>query len=599
MHAHKRSFLSHFLLLLILSPSPTIAATKSPVQERADRFLALANAGYQALYRVNSEAQWVAVTDVTPEHDAAAEATGKAYAAFNGNRAIINEARELLTHVKELSELTVRQLKQLLLNGAEGPMTNPDLVAKRVAAETKQASLMNGFEFKLNGQKTTANQIDDKLEKSTDLAERKAVWETSKEIGPALKENLVKLRGLRNGVAKEMKYPDYFALEVAAYGMTTDEMLKMLEDWMATLRPLYLQLHTWAKYKLAEKFHQPVPKKIPAHWIGNRWAQEWPGLVEAANIDKYFEGRKPEWIVRTAEQFYTGLGFPSLPDSFWQKSDLYPVPPNEKRKKNTHASCWHVDLEHDIRSLQSIEPNARWFFTAHHELGHGHYFMAYTRPEVPYLLRIGAAPGFHEGVGELISLASSQVPYLQSRGVLPNDFKADKTAFLLDDALSRSIPFIYFSCGTMPHWEADIYAHNLPPNEWNARWWKYVSDFQGVEPPSPRGEEFCDAATKTHINDNPAYYYNYAFATVFKFQLHDYIARKILHQPPQSCNYADNKEVGTWLNNILKKGATEDWRKVLKEATGEDISTRAMMDYFKPLMTWLEEQNKGRQIGWE
>ena len=599
MHAHKRSFLSHFLLLLILSPSPTIAATKSPVQERADRFLALANAGYQALYRVNSEAQWVAVTDVTPEHDAAAEATGKAYAAFNGNTAIINQTSELLTHEKELSELTVRQLKQLLLNAAEGPMTNPDLVAKRVAAETKQASLMNGFEFKLNGQKTTANQIDDKLEKSTDLAERKAVWETSKEIGPALKENLVKLRGLRNGVAKEMKYPDYFALEVAAYGMTTDEMLKMLEDWMATLRPLYLQLHTWAKYKLAEKFHQPVPKKIPAHWIGNRWAQEWPGLVEAANIDKYFEGRKPEWIVKIAEQFYTGLGFPSLPDSFWQKSDLYPVPPNEKRKKNTHASCWHVDLENDIRSLQSIEPNARWFFTAHHELGHGHYFMAYTRPEVPYLLRIGAAPGFHEGVGELISLASSQVPYLQSRGVLPNDFKADKTAFLLDDALSRSIPFIYFSCGTMPHWEADIYAHNLPPNEWNARWWKYVSDFQGVEPPSPRGEEFCDAATKTHINDNPAYYYNYAFATVFKFQLHDYIARKILHQPPQSCNYADNKEVGTWLNNILKKGGTEDWRKVLKEATGEDISTRAMMDYFKPLMTWLEEQNKGRQIGWE
>ena len=118
-------------------------------------------------------------------------------------------------------------------------------------------------------------------------------------------------------------------------------------------------------------------------------------------------------------------------------------------------------------------------------------------------------------------------------------------------------------------------------------------------PPSPRGEEWCDPATKTHINDTPAYYYNYAFATVFKFQLHDYIARKILHQPPQSCNYADNREIGTWLNNILKKGATEDWRKVLKEATGEDISTRAMMDYFQPLMSWLEEQNKGRQIGWE
>ena len=598
MHRERLCRFLSLLLLLFLS-NKIFAAPKSTIQERADRFLALANAGYQALYRVNSEAQWLGVTDVTPAHDAASEATGKAYAAFNGNPALIKEARDLLVHEKELNELTVRQLKQLLLNAAEGPMTNPDLVAKRVAAETKQASIMNSFEFKLDGKPITANEIDDKLEKSTDLAERKAVWEASKQSGPALKPNLVVLRDLRNGVAKEMKYPDYFSLEVAAYGMSTDEMLKMLENWMTTLRPLYLQLHTWAKYKLAEKYHQPVPKKIPAHWINNRWAQQWEGLVDAANIDKYFEGRTPEWVIKTAEQFYTGLGFSPLPKTFWERSDLYPVPPDSKRKKNTHASCWHVDLQNDIRSLQSIEPNARWFFTAHHELGHGYYFKAYTRPEVPYLLRNGAAPGFHEGIGELIALASSQVPYLQSRGILPLEFRPDTTAFLLDDALSRAIPFIYFSCGTMPHWEADIYAHDLPPDQWNARWWKHVSDFQGVEPPEPRGEEFCDAATKTHINDYPAYYYNYAFATVFKFQLHDYIARKILHQPPQSCNYADNKEVGAWLNNILKKGATEDWRKVLKEATGEDISTRAMMEYFKPLMAWLEEQNKGRQIGWE
>src|SRR6267143_2755024 len=158
---------SSVLLLLLSLGSPLVAATKSPIQERTDRFLALANAGYQALYRVNAEAQWTAVTDVTPDHDAAAEATGKAYAAFNGNPAIISEARELLTHQKELSELTVRQLKQLLLNAAEGPMTNPDLVAKRVEAETKQASILNSFQFKLHDQPITANQIDDKLGEST------------------------------------------------------------------------------------------------------------------------------------------------------------------------------------------------------------------------------------------------------------------------------------------------------------------------------------------------------------------------------------------------------------------------------------------------
>jgi peptidyl-dipeptidase A len=587
-------------LSLLGAPSPSPApATRSSLQERSDHFLGLMNASYQALYQVNSETQWKAVTDVTPEHDAAAEVAGKAYAAFNGNPAVINEARDLVSHRAELDPLTVRELNQVLLNAAEGPMTNPLLVARRIQAETRQASFLNSFQFKLKGKPITVNEIDNLLTSSTDLAKRKAVWEASKEIGPTLKVPLMMLRDLRNGVAGELNYPDYFSLQVAAYGMTTDEMEKMNEQFMNDLRPLYLQLHTWAKYKLAEKYHQPVPKKIPAHWLNNRWAQNWTGLVEAADLDPYFKGKTAEWIAKTAEDFYLGLGFKPLPAAFWIKSDLYPVPKGNPRKKNTHASCWHIDLENDIRSLQSIEPNSEWFFTAHHELGHGHYFESYTRPEVPPLLRLGANPGFHEGIGELIALASSQVPYLQAKGILPADFKADKTAFLLDDALARSVPFIFFASGTMTHWEADIYAHQLEPDDWNDRWWKYVSEFQGVEPPEKRGEQWADYATKTHINDAPAYYYNYAFATVLKFQLHDYIARQILHQPPQSCNYAGNKEVGAWLENILKKGGTEDWRKVLKEATGEDLSTRAMVEYFQPLAAWLEEQNKGRQIGWD
>src|SRR5437899_7992657 len=142
---HHWVFLRRFLLLVLLSV-PSLALGASPIQERADRFLKLTNAGYQALFRVNSEAQWLALTDVTPKHDAAVEATGKAYAAFNGNPAIITEARDLLTHEKELTPGSVRQLKQRLLNAAEGPMTNPDLVAKRVEAETKQASILNSFE---------------------------------------------------------------------------------------------------------------------------------------------------------------------------------------------------------------------------------------------------------------------------------------------------------------------------------------------------------------------------------------------------------------------------------------------------------------------
>ena len=578
----------------------TNAAEKtSDVEQRADRFLELVNASYQQLYRVLSEAQWLAATDVSPAHDAASETAGKASAAFNGNPAIIREAQALLKEKKNLKEITWRELERVLLNAAEGPMTNPDLVAARIEAETQQASTLNGFVFKLNGKPITVNEIDNLLSTNRNLAERKAVWEASKESGVALKPGLMKLQKLRNGVAKELGYHDYFALQVAGYGMTTEEMVALQDNFMREMRPLYLQLHTWVKYELAKKYNQPVPKRIPAHWLNNRWSQEWPGIVEAADLDPYFKDKSAEWVVKSAEQFYTGLGFAKLPKTFWERSDLYPVKAGDPRKKNTHASCWHVDLNTDIRSLMSVEPNDWWFHTAHHELGHGYYFMSYTRPEVPPLLRIGANPAFHEGMGELISLAAGQVPYLQSLGVLPADFKVDENAFLLNDALGNSVPFIYWASGTMTHWEADVYSHNLSPDQWNARWWKYVRDFQGVEPPTERGEEFCDAATKTHINDTPAYYYSYAIATVLKFQWHDYIARKILHQPPQRCNYANNKAVGDFLRDIMKKGGTEDWRKVLRDATGEDLSTRAMVEYFKPLMAWLQEQNKGRQIGWD
>ncbi|MCE1229228.1 MAG: M2 family metallopeptidase [Firmicutes bacterium] len=586
------------LLPALVIGAPMIAQALSPYQERADRFLQIVNAGYQSLTYVAQEAAWAAATDVKPANDAAAEAAGKAFAAFNGNPMLIREARELLAHKDQLKPVTVAQLNWVLFNAAEGPMTNPTLTAARIAAETAQASTMNGFVWKVDGRAVSANQIDDVLSHSTDLAERMKWWTASKDNGPALREGLVKLRDLRNGCAKELGYPDYFALQAAKHGMTTAEMVKMHRDFVTVLKPLYVQLHTWVKYELAKKYHQPVPKAIPAHWLNNRWSQNWTGMVEGVDFDPFVKNWAPEKIIKTAEAFYVGLGFPSLPASFWVKSDLYPVKPGEARKKNSHASCWHLDLDTDVRSLMSIEPNFNWFETTHHELGHGYYFISYSNPNVPYLLRNSASPALHEGMGELIALATRQVPYLKSAGVLPADYKVDQNLLLLNEALEVAIPFMAWASGTMTEWEADFYAGNMPADQMNARWWKLVRDIQGVEPPAPRGEQFCDAATKTHINDNPAYYYNYAIATVFKYQMHDAICKKILKQDVHAANYAGNKQVGEFLKSWLSKGATEDWRKLLRETTGEDLNTRAMAEYFAPLVKWLEKQNKGRQMGW-
>ena len=589
-----------FLLIAILLAR--IAQGADSDRARAEQFLRLVNSSYQSLYRIQSEAQWLASTDVKAAHDSARLTADKAFNAFTGNPELIREARFLLEGRDRLTDLQRRQLERLLLLAAEGPMTQPDLVSRRLAAETAQASVLNGFQFQLRGSNVIANDLDRILSQSTDLSDRRAAWEASKLTGPALRPGLVQLQELRNGVARELGHSNYFALQTAAYGLSAEEMIRLNDAFLRELRPLYLQLHTWAKYTLAKKYGQPVPNRIPAHWLNNRWAQEWGGLVAAASLDRFFTNRTAESITKTAEQFYIGLGFQPLPESFWKKSDLFPVPNGESRLKNSHASCWHVDLDRDIRSLMSVESNPWWFYTAHHELGHGYYFMAYSRPEVPALLRAGANPAFHEGIGEQISLAAGQVPYLKQVGILPSNYEEDPIATLLETALSHAIPFLFWASGTMTHWEYDLYAQQLSPSEWNARWWKYVAEFQGVEPPQgpgSRGEEFCDPATKTHINDNPAYYYSYAIATVQKFQIHDYIARNILHQPPQSCNYAGNRAVGDYLRKILEPGATRDWRQLLREATGEDLSTRAMKAYFEPLQKWLEQQNAGRPIGWK
>jgi peptidyl-dipeptidase A len=478
-------------------------------------------------------------------------------------------------------------------------------VTARVAAEARQSAILDGFEFcyERQGDKcaraVTPNQIDEILRTSVDLAERRKVWEVSKQSGPDLKPGLIELQKLRNRVAQEMGFSSFFALQVSSYGMSVAEMRALTEKLNTELLPLYEQLHTWARHKLAERYNQPAPRLIPAHWLGNRWGQAWPGIVEGVNLDSLFKDKSPEWIVKQAENFYASLGYPQLPASFWEKSDLYELPPDAKRKKNTHASAWHIDLESDVRSLMSVKPDADWFYTTHHELGHIYYYLAYTNPEVPVTLREGANRAFHEAIGDLISIAARQIPYLKEIGVMPNDMNIDQTQYLLAEALDNAVIFVPFSAGVMTGWEHDLYEGNLPADQFNKRWWEYAARYQGIEPPAPRGEEFADAATKTHINDDPAQYYDYALAYMIKYQLHMHIAKNILKQDPHNCNYYGNKEVGQFLWNILKLGKTRDWRQVIKEATGEEIGARAMLEYFAPLTKFLAEQNKGREIGWK
>ena len=572
---------------------------RSPAQMQAQAFLDAYEARYRELSTAASRAEWDAQTRIVEGDETNSrrvKAANEAAAAFTGSAANIEAARAWLERVDELTPIQRKQFEAVLYKAGANPQTVPDVVQRRIAAEAKQTETLYGHTFRLDGAEITPNEIDEALRSEKDLAKRRAVWEASKEVGKALRPGLVELQKLRNETVQALGYHDFFTYKASEYGMSADEMAAKMRELNRDLRPVYRELHTWARHELARRFGQPVPDLIPSHWLPNRWGQSWDALVDVKgfDLDAAVAKKGAVWTIEQAERFYVSLGFPALPKTFWELSSLYPVAKDATYKKNTHASAWHVDLEHDVRSLMSVEANQEWYETTHHELGHVYYYMSYTNPDVPVLLREGANRAYHEAVGSLMGLAAMQPRFIRAAGLDVGDAKPDPMQLLLKEALNYVV-FIPWSTGTMFAFEKELYHGPLPPSKWNARWWELAQQYQGIAPPTPRGEEFCDAATKTHVNDDPAEYYDYALSFVLLFQLHDHIAREILREDPHDTNYFGRKEVGEYLKSILTPGATVDWRALLKEKTGSDLSTKAMVAYFEPLRQWLVEQNKGRK----
>ncbi len=592
-----RLFSTFYALIVALALTVPALAQSDP--EEVQAFIDDYTATFQDLYKVSSEAEWASNTLILEGVDtinSVATLANEAMSRHTGSVRVIERVRGYLAEPEGLTPVQLKQLKTMLYVAANNPQTEPELVARRIAAENKQNSDLFGFNFKIDGKAVTPNEIDRILDESSDPAERLTAWASSKEVGKVLKPGLATLVELRNKTVQSLGYDDYFAYQVADYGMSSQEMVELNRQFLRELWPLYRELHTWARYELAEKYNADVPELLPAHWLPNRWGQDWAGMVkvEGLDLDGALKAKGPEWLVKQAENFYVSLGFSPLPESFYTKSSLYPVAKDAGYKKNTHASAWHMDLDRDVRSLMSVEPNSRWYETTHHELGHIYYYIAYTNPDVPPLLRGGANRAFHEGVGSLLGMASMQKPFLIHVGLIDSSAQTDEIQLLLKEALAQVV-FLPFSAGTMTHFEHDLYATDLSKDQYNQKWWEYVQAFQGIAPPSERGEQFCDAATKTHINNDAAQYYDYALSYIILHQLHAHIANKILKQDPRATDYYGNKEVGTFLNNILKQGAVGDWRQIMQENLGEEISAKPMLAYYEPLMVYLKQQNKGRK----
>ena len=477
---------------------------------------------YLTRYYASAEAEWAANTKIVDGDTANAHAVqvaNEALAQFTGSQVNIDKAQQYLKESDQLDLVQVKQLEQVLYQAANNPESAQELVKERIKAENAQNEKLFGFDFQINGQSVTTNDIDNLLKDETDLVKRQEAWEASKEVGKGLKSGLTELRKLRNETVQGLGYNDYFTYQVSDYNMTVNEMMSLNKKLVQDIWPLYRELHTYIRYTLAEKYNSDVPEMIPAHWLPNRWGQDWSTLVdvEGIDLDGVLEEKGSEWLVEQSERFYISLGFDKLPPVFYEKSSLYPLPEGADYKKNNHASAWHLDLQNDVRSLMSVIPNAEWYETTHHELGHIYYYLCYTNPDVPPLLRGGANRAFHEAVGSLMGLAATQKPFLANLELIDPNVETDEVQTLLKEALNYII-FIPWSAGVMTHFEHDLYKNDLPEDQFNQKWWELKAQYQGIVPSSDRGEEYCDAASKTHINNDAAQYYDYALSYVLLFQ---------------------------------------------------------------------------------
>lgn len=585
-----------FITMLFLAGCETPANLQQEVQKFIDAY----SQEYQQLYYASSRAEWASNTRIVEGDSSNATATRKANEAlanFTGSVKNIETIQNFLKKREKLLPLQIKQLEVMLYLAANNPQTVTELVKERIKAETEQVEKLYGFDFQINKKSVSTNDIDAILNEETNLKKRLQAWEASKEVGKNLRSGLIKLQHLRNQTVEALGYPDYFSYQVSDFGIGTEEMMKLNRQLVSEIWPLYRELHTYARYELAKKYgEKKVPDYLPAHWLPNRWGQDWTALVtvKGMDLDAILRTKTSEWIMQQGEQFYISLGFPSLPQSFWEKSSLYPLPQDAGYKKNNHASAWHMDLNQDIRSLMSVIPNAEWYETVHHELGHIYYYVAFTNQNIPLLLRGGANRAFHEAIGSLMGLAAMQKPFLAQKNLIPADSKTDEMKTLLKESLNYII-FMPWSCGVMTEFEYELYTNRLPAEQFNQKWWELVQKYQGIVPPSFRSEEYCDPSTKTHINDDAAQYYDYGLSYVLLFQFHEYIAKNILQQNPHSTNYYDSKEVGEFLKKVMGPGKTQDWRQLLQATIGQEMSAQSMLNYFQPLLDYLKKVNKGRK----
>src|SRR5262245_30224272 len=584
-----------------VSSSP--AAGASPADATA--FLDTVNASLLRLGVAQSQAGWVQQNFITEDTEAISARANQEYA-----DAIAKYAKDAVRFDKvEVPADQRRQLNLLKVSLVLAPPADPkESEELSKIMERLESAYGKGKWCPDPAKPDSCKNIDNitkLLAESRNEKEIRAAWEGWHTIAPPMRKDYTRFVELSNKGAKELGFADTGAMWRAKYDMPPDDFTKELDRLWGQVRPLYLKLHAYVRMKLRATYGDLVPATgpIPAHLLGNLWAQDWTNiypLVAPAHADAGYSLTDilkkrhvaPTDMVRTGERFYTSLGFAPLPKTFWERSLL--VRPKD-RDVVCHASAWDVDQDADVRIKMCIEQTADDFSTIHHELGHNFYQRAYK--DQPMLFRDSANDGFHEAIGDTVALSVTP-EYLVKIGLLPKAPDASRDIGLLLSRALEKVSFLPFGL-LIDQWRWKVFSGEISPADYNKAWWDLRLKYQGIAPPSARGEELFDPGAKYHVPDNTPYT-RYFLAAILQFQFHRALAKTAgCTTPLHRCSVYESKDAGQRLNAMLSLGLSKPWPEALETLTGSrEMDASAILDYFAPLQRWLEEQTKGETIGW-
>ncbi|HKM85991.1 MAG TPA: M2 family metallopeptidase [Terriglobales bacterium] len=458
-----------------------------------------------------------------------------------------------------------------------------------------------------NGECLDITAIEKLMSTSRDPETLKEVWTGWHAIAPPMRQRYSRFVDLSNQGAREMGFKDTGVLWRSNYDMTPEEFSADLERLWNQVKPLYISLHTYVRWKLAEKYGPnvvPPDGPIPAHLLGNPWAQEWGNIYDllevpedksgGVNVTELLKKKNldPKGMVKYGEGLFTSMGFAPLPTTFWERS-LFTKPAD--RDVVCHASAWDVDNFDDLRVKMCIQVRGTDFVTVHHELGHNFYQRAYK--DQPFMFKNGANDGFHEAIGDAIALAITP-EYLYKVGLLENvPETSNDIPELLKQALDR-VAFLPFGL-MIDQWRWKVFSGDIAPADYNRSWWELRLRYQGVTPPVARSEADFDPGAKYHVAANVPYV-RYFLAHILEFQFYRALCRESGYKGPLNrCTFYGSKEAGAKFNKMLAMGQSRPWPDALEVLTGErQVDASAILEYFAPLQKWLDEQNKGRKVGW-